>query len=95
VLVVEGEKTADAATIRFKNHVVVTSPGGSNAAREADWSPLKGRRVVIWLDADEPGSKFADAVADLLQAIAISTHVVAILSAMPRGWDLADNVPPG
>lgn len=95
VLVVEGEKTADAATIRFKNHVVVTSPGGSNGARKADWSPLKGRRVVIWPDADEPGSKYADAVADLLQGIAISTHVVAIPSSLPRGWDLADNVPPG
>jgi hypothetical protein len=95
VLVVEGEKTADAATRRFKDYVVVTSPSGSNAARKAEWSPLKGRRVVIWPDADEPGSKYADTVADLLQGIAASTEVVAIPSTMPRGLDLADNVPPG
>jgi hypothetical protein len=94
VLVVEGEKTADAAMMRLKDYVVVTSPNGSNAARKADWSPLKGRRVVIWPDADEPGSKYADTVADLLQGIAASIRVVAIPSTMPRGWDLADNVPP-
>lgn len=94
VLVVEGEKTADAATLRFKDYVVVTSPGGSNAARKADWSPLKGRRAVIWPDADEPGSKYADAVVDRLQNTAASTYVVAIPPSLPQGWDLADNVPP-
>lgn len=93
VLVVEGEKTADAATMRFKDHVVVTSPGGSNAARKAEWFPLKGRRVVIWPDADEPGSKYANTVADLLQSIAASTHVVTIPLSMPQGWDLADLLP--
>jgi hypothetical protein len=95
VLVVEGEKAADAATMRFKDYVVVTSPGGSNAARKAEWSPLKGRRAVIWPDADEPGSKYADTVADLLQDITASTHVVAIPPSMPRGWDLADLLPAG
>ena len=93
VLVVEGEKTADAATIRFEHYVVVTSPSGSNAARKAEWSALKGRRVVIWPDADEPGSKYADTVADLLQGIAASTYVVAIPPSMPQGWDLADLLP--
>ncbi len=78
-----------------KDYVVVTSPGGSNAARKADWSPLRGRRVVIWPDADEPGSKYADTVADLLQGIAASTRVVAIPPSMPPGWDLADPLPAG
>ena len=41
VLVVEGEKAADAAGKRFKDHVVITSPGGSKAARKADWSPCR------------------------------------------------------
>ena len=40
VLVVEGEKAADAAAKRFDSYVVVTSPGGSNAARKADWTDL-------------------------------------------------------
>src|SRR6185312_2261583 len=68
-------------------------PGGSNASRKAEWSALKGRRVVIWPDADEPGSKYADTVADLLRGIAASTYVVAIPPSMPQGWDLADLLP--
>jgi hypothetical protein len=55
VLVVEGEKTADAAGKRFPDHVAITSPSGSKAARKADWTPLAGRHVVIWPDADDPG----------------------------------------
>ena len=43
VIVTEGEKAADAAEKLFPDYVAVTSPGGSNAAGNADWSPLKGR----------------------------------------------------
>jgi hypothetical protein len=67
VLVTEGEKTADAAAERFKDHVCITSPGGSNAARQADWSALAGRAVTIWLDNDQPGACYAADVADMLQ----------------------------
>ena len=52
VLVVEGEKCADAARALFPQAVVVTWPGGSKAVKHADWTPLKGRKVVIWPDAD-------------------------------------------
>ena len=55
VLVTEGEKAADAAAKLFPDHVAITSPGGSNAAGKADWSPVAGRHVVIWPDNDEPG----------------------------------------
>jgi hypothetical protein len=47
VLVVEGEKAADAARDLFPSHVVVTWPGGALAVGKADWSPLRGRRVII------------------------------------------------
>ena len=57
VLVVEGEKAADAAAKLFPDHVAVTSSGGSNAAGKADWSPLAGRQVVIWPDRDAPGPR--------------------------------------
>ena len=63
ILVVEGEKTADAAAELFPDHVAITSPGGSNAASAADWSPLKGRKAAIWPDADLPGRKYAEDVA--------------------------------
>jgi hypothetical protein len=95
VLVVEGEKTADAARLRFENYVVVTSPCGSNAARKAEWSPLKGRRVVIWPDADEAGSRYANSVASNLKEIASSVRIVDLPRTFPEGWDLADALPDG
>lgn len=54
VLIVEGEKAADAAQALFGRRLVVVSwPGGGKAVRFVDWSPLKGRRVGLWPDADQ------------------------------------------
>src|SRR5215813_3480984 len=47
VLVVEGEKTADAAEELFRKHVVISWPGGARAVGHADWRPLQGRNVTI------------------------------------------------
>jgi len=94
VLLVEGEKTADAAQELFTDMVVVTSPGGSNAAGKADWSALKGRAVTIWPDADEAGAKYALQVATLLQeAGAAMVKIVELPAGLPQGWDLADDPP--
>lgn len=96
VLVVEGEKAADAGARRFEDHVVITSPGGSKAARKTDWSPIAGRRIVIWPDADDPGTRYADDVADMARrAGAASVHVVKLPAGLPEGWDLADDLPAG
>lgn len=69
VLVVEGEKASDAAVVRFPDHAVVTSPGGANSARKADWTPLAGRDVVIWPDADAPGARYAADVSEMLRSV--------------------------
>ncbi len=47
VIVVEGEKAADAAQLIFPASVAVTSSGGAEAAGTADWRPLTGRPVMI------------------------------------------------
>ncbi len=52
VLLVEGEKCADAAQLQFPDLVVVAWPGGCNAEGKVDWSPLAGRRVITWADCD-------------------------------------------
>lgn len=96
VLIVEGEKTACAARELFADHVCMTWPGGSSAVDKADWRRLKGRRVAIWPDADEPGAKAAQAVAAaVLAAGALDARIVALPSGLPKGWDLADPIPPG
>ena len=94
VLIVEGEKTADAAQRHFPDHVAVTWPGGSNAYGKADWSPLAGRRVIVWPDADQSGRKAADEIAKLTtRAGAASVCVVSVPGDLTNGWDLADPVP--
>lgn len=52
VLLVEGEKCADAGHAELPELVVVSWPGGGKADGKVDWSPLAGRKVVIWADAD-------------------------------------------
>ena len=95
VLVVEGEKTADAAQILFPNYAVLTWSGGANAVGKADWSPLVGRAVIIWPDNDGPGFKAALEIAALLKSIAVSVHIVLPPTSLPEKWDVADPAPEG
>lgn len=94
VLIVEGEKTADAAR-RICPGVVVTWPGGSKAARFTDWSPLAGRRVNIWPDRDAPGIDAARAIAKALAGIAAKVRIITPPAGPMDGWDLADAVAEG
>lgn len=91
VIVTEGEKAADAAARILPSHVVVTSPNGSKSASKADWSPLVGRRVVIWPDADAPGIAYAEEVARLVaEAGAASVAILTPPEGAAEGWDAAD-----
>jgi putative DNA primase/helicase len=61
ILVCEGEKSADAAARVYGRSVVTTtSSGGAGSAAKTDWTPLAGRKVRIWPDADEAGLKYAE-----------------------------------
>ncbi|HQQ00843.1 MAG TPA: hypothetical protein PLY86_20515 [bacterium] len=69
-IVVEGEKCADAINaLALPGIVATTSPGGSQNARGADWSPLAGKIVYCWQDNDEPGQKYIADVIDCLKAL--------------------------
>lgn len=79
VLMVEGEKCADEAQRVFPEVPVVTWSGGSNAVGKTDFSPLKGRDVIIMPDHDEPGAKAAKALEKALQEVgANSIRIVDI-----------------
>ena len=96
VVVCEGEKAADAATRLLPSFVAVTSPNGSKSAGKADWSPLKGRAVTVWPDADAAGLEYARQVAKL--ATAAGARTVAIVSPpadVKVGWDAADALAEG
>lgn len=47
----EGEKATDAAAI-LSAYVNMGWPGGTQAVKHVDWSPMKGRRAVLWPDFD-------------------------------------------
>jgi putative DNA primase/helicase len=94
VLIVEGEKAADAART-ISPGVVVTWPGGSKAVRYADWSPLAGRKVVIWPDRDAPGIEAARAISKALAGIAAKVRIITPPAGLDDGWDLADAVAEG
>lgn len=95
VLLVEGEKTADAAQVLFPHCAALTWSGGANAVGKADWSPLAGRTVTIWPDNDEPGYLAALKIASLLKSIAASIHIVLPPTSLPEKWDVADPAPEG
>ena len=96
VIVVEGEKTADAAGQLFPSHIAITSMGGAKSPHLSDWSPLRGRDVVVWPDNDPDGQSYALKVAALvLKAGASSARMVQLPEGLPAGWDLADTVPDG
>jgi putative DNA primase/helicase len=66
VLVTEGEKSADAASILFPDYVVVTTMFGAQSPLNSDLNPLIGRQVTFWPDNDDAGTGYAKKIADYL-----------------------------
>ncbi|NGX46646.1 MAG: ATP-dependent RecD-like DNA helicase [Chlamydiae bacterium] len=97
ILIVEGEKAADAAKDIFPTHIVMTWPGGANAVEKANWGPLQEKKIVIWPDNDEPGFKAADQISkELKKSGAKEISVVSsesLKKKFPEKWDLADAPP--
>jgi len=67
VVLVEGEKCVFA--LHGVGIVATTSPGGCTNAKNADWSPLAGKTVVIWPDNDQPGLQYAADARKALEAL--------------------------
>ncbi len=89
VIVVEGEKCADALTAH--GYTAITSAHGARSADKSDWSPLAGKHVVICPDNNVAGSAYADSVARILRLLQPPSHVrVLNLPNLPRGGDIVD-----
>jgi len=77
VVVVEGEKCADALTA-MRGRPTISWAGGTNGVAHTDWSPLRGKDVIIWPDADGPGLKTADAIGTTLLALSCKIRVIEV-----------------
>lgn len=95
VLFVEGEgRKAERAQRLFPDHVVTATSGGCKAFAGMDYSPLKGRRIVVWPDNDKPGREYAENVCSrALEAGAIEARIVDVPGEWPQAWDLGDEPP--
>lgn len=91
VLLVEGEPKCDAARRLLGDAFVVMAwPGGASAVQHVDWSPLDGRDVVVWPDADGPGKAAADNVLIQVRHHGAIARAVKPPEGVADGWDLAD-----
>ncbi len=89
VLVVEGEKAADAA--RSIGFTATTSSGGSQAARMTDWTLLAGKEVWILPDNDPADLTYAESVVDILTKLTPAPVIRLVdLPALPDGGDIVE-----
>lgn len=106
VLVVEGEKCRAAGAGALPMYAVTTWQGGSNGVKHADFSPLAGRDVVLWPDADEAGFKamlghvdgsglIHEGVAQLVHRAGAQSIRMVDVSVQSKGWDIADALEEG
>ena len=73
VLIVEGEKTVEAAKLLFPDYVVITSCGGANAANQTNWSTLEGRNVIIAPDNGTAGNDYGKAALKLCEKSGVNS----------------------
>lgn len=94
VVLVEGEKCADALTSIGID--ATTLMGGANSTIEkTDLTPLAGKAVILWPDHDEPGRGLMDRIRGQLVAMGCTVRTLTPPPAKPDGWDAADAIAEG
>ena len=100
VVIVEGEKCVAAVLSAWPDRAVTTYAGGCGSWRKTDWTPLAGKAVSIWADADDdappekataksrPGQTAALEIAAHLHFL--GCHVRVALPEPDGGADIAD-----
>jgi hypothetical protein len=86
--IVEGESCADALMEAGK---LATTSGGASSDATADWTPLRGRSVILWPDHDKPGAEYADRVAAILRALGCDVRRIDVDAlGLPDKGDVVD-----
>lgn len=97
VIVVEGEKAADAGQSLWSDYVVTTWANGAGAVAKTDWSVLRHAETVLIIpDNDPAGIKAALAVRAAIGGVARGeVRIVELPQGLPEKWDVADAWPEG
>lgn len=95
VILTEGEKATNA--LIGAGIAATSAMGGAKAPTDkTDWSPLKGKKVLIWPDNDPPGISYAHAAAQAVRAAGVvSVGILPIPTGKPEGWDAANAIEEG
>jgi hypothetical protein len=89
VIVAEGEPATD-ALLGAGFAAVGTVTGASGTPESEPLEVLRGRRVILWPDADEEGRRHMERIADRLQGIAGEVRIFEWTAAPEKG-DAADH----
>lgn len=91
VLIVEGEKTADAGADLFPEFNVITWMGGAQAIKSVLLDVLKDKDIYLFPDNDKPSFDAMELLSDRLELIASVRRLVDIRKlGVSDGWDIAD-----
>jgi hypothetical protein len=89
VLVVEGEKCADAAW--SVGVPATTSAMGAGKAAESDWSAMVGKTAFLWPDNDDTGRKHMADVREILEGLGVPVYLINTDGiGLPAKGDVAD-----
>lgn len=94
VVLCEGEKAAE-ALVHVGIEATTAMQGAKAPIDKTDWSPLRGKTVVVWPDNDTPGREYGKAVSSHLQGMGCRVLIVQIPAGARAKWDAADAVAEG
>ncbi|MBR0128979.1 MAG: hypothetical protein IJM09_04100, partial [Neisseriaceae bacterium] len=90
VVIVEGEKCADIGDLLPENIAVISWLGGCKKWQKSDFSPVFGKKILLWADNDAVGKMAMNGIAQMLQENNCTVAFVEIPPNKPQGWDIAD-----
>jgi CHC2 zinc finger len=88
IFLVEGEKAAE-RLCAIGIQAVASVTGAMSIPRPSSLEVLRDRQVVLWPDADDPGARHMEGVAEALRGLAAGIQVFAS-PGLPEGGDAAE-----
>ena len=92
IIIVEGEKTADAGQSQLdpEKSVVTCWIGGANGIKKTDFTPLNGRNIILFPDNDTAGESAMININEIIKETANVFGIVKNTDDKPKKWDCAD-----